>query len=245
MINDIQDHAKREYPNECCGLVVKVDGIERYWPCNNVSDKPTSSFLIAKHDWCAAEDAGDIVAIVHSHPDDSGQPSDSDRVMCEAWAEVGVDVPWHILSIGKLGDDQFDFAELVTFKACGWKAPLVGRKFAHGILDCYTLVRDFYSRELNIDLPNFEREDDWWHKGGQLYSLEHFEQTGFREVPRDSMQRGDVIVMQIRSPVPNHAGVYLGDGRMLHHMYDRLSTDVPYGGMWAESTNYVMRYEKV
>jgi cell wall-associated NlpC family hydrolase len=50
-------------------------------------------------------------------------------------------------------------------------APLVGRQFAHGVLDCYSLVRDFHARELGIPLSEYERQDDWWSHGQDLYSL--------------------------------------------------------------------------
>ncbi|KLB55771.1 NlpC/P60 family protein, partial [Xanthomonas euvesicatoria] len=77
----------------------------------------------------------------------------------------------------------------------------------------------------------YERADDWWNKGGDLYALERLQAEGFAEI-QDEPQRGDMIVMQIRAPVPNHAGVYLGEGQMLHHLADRLSGRVPYGGYW-------------
>ncbi|MBI0320618.1 C40 family peptidase [Streptomyces javensis] len=43
--------------------------------------------------------------------------------------------------------------------------------------------------------------------------------------------------------MPNHAGIYLGDGQMLHHLYGRLSEAAPYGGMWSERTRYIVRHE--
>ncbi|WP_043946890.1 NlpC/P60 family protein, partial [Ralstonia solanacearum] len=41
---------------------------------------------------------------------------------------------------------------------------------------------------------------------------------------------GDVILMQVRAPVPNHAAVYLGGVQMLHHLHGRLSSRDVYGG---------------
>ncbi|MGX2089263.1 C40 family peptidase [Xanthomonas axonopodis pv. maculifoliigardeniae] len=232
----IQAHAAAEYPRECCGLIVAAAGGEIYVPCLNVATTPSEHFIISKHDSTAAEDAGEIVALVHSHPDASAHPSDADRVQCEAngW-------PWHIISVGQI-DGVPECGEVQTIQPSGYVAPLVGRQFAHGVLDCYTLVRDFYARELGIQLSQYERADDWWSNGGDLYSLEHLQAEGFSEI-QDDPQRGDMIVMQIRAPVPNHAGVYLGEGQMLHHLADRLSARVPYGGYWADRTVRVVRHK--
>ncbi|WP_043946938.1 NlpC/P60 family protein, partial [Ralstonia solanacearum] len=90
-----------------------------------------------------------------------------------------------------------------TIEPCGYRAPLVGRQFAHGILDCYSLVADWYDRERGIYLPDFERRDNWWAEGGDLY-MQHYAEAGFRVVSQDTPERvGDVILMQVRAPVPN------------------------------------------
>ena len=31
------DHATEAYPEECCGLIVNVDGVDIYWKCKNIS----------------------------------------------------------------------------------------------------------------------------------------------------------------------------------------------------------------
>ena len=91
-------------------------------------------------------------------------------------------------------------------------------------------------------LPDFERHDDWWHRGEDLY-MRHYAGAGFRPLAyREAVETGDVIVMQVRAPEPNHAGIYLGDGRMLHHLHGRLSTRDVYGGYWKDVTRVILRY---
>lgn len=46
------------------------------------------------------------------------------------------------------------------------------------------------------------------------------------------------------APVANHAGILLGDGMMLPHLYGKLSQRIPYGGYWQERTMKVIRYNK-
>ncbi|MBB3806423.1 proteasome lid subunit RPN8/RPN11 [Xanthomonas arboricola] len=232
----IQAHAAAEYPRECCGLIVHAPTGEQYRPCRNAATTPSEHFILPAEDYAAAEDVGQIVALVHSHPNASAHASDADKAMCEASR-----LTWHIISVGQI-DGVPECGEVQTIQPSGYVAPLVGRQFAHGVLDCYTLVRDFYARELGIQLSHYDRADDWWNNGGDLYALERLQAEGFSEI-QDDPQRGDMIVMQIRAPVPNHAGVYLGEGQMLHHLADRLSARVPYGGYWADRTVRVVRHK--
>lgn len=228
-IEAIRAHAAAEYPREACGLVVVVRGRERYVPCRNAASG-TEHFVLPAEDFAAAEDLGEVVAVVHSHPDTPAMASEADLVSCEASG-----LPWHILS--------WPADDLRTIEPSGYQAPLVGRQFAHGVLDCYTLVRDWYRIERAIALPDFPRRDDWWHQGEDLY-MRHYAKAGFAAVCQDQPEQpGDVILMQLRSPVPNHAAVYLGGGHMLHHLHGRLSSRDVYGGYWQEITRCVLRYQ--
>ncbi|WP_145579822.1 NlpC/P60 family protein, partial [Yersinia vastinensis] len=119
--------------------------------------------------------------------------------------------------------------------------PLKGRPFVHGIWDCYAIVRDWYRLERDITLPNFERSDGWWDRGENLY-MKHYADAGFY-AHAEPLEVGDVILMQYKANEPNHAGVYLGDGKMIHHRYGSLSEIVPYGGYWLDRTIKVLRYQ--
>lgn len=236
----IREHAEREYPRECCGLVIVERGRERYVPCRNVASTPSEHAVLPAEDYAAAEDRGEVLAHVHSHPDATATPSDADRTSCESSG-----LPWHILS--------WPAGDLRTIEPSGWQAPLVGRQFSHGVLDCWTLIRDWYVRELGLTLPDFERPDKWWDDGGSdLYTV-HLSacggvvvwERGHDTPPGSVLHRGDVVLMEIRSGngVPNHGAVYLGDGLILHHLYGKLSTRDVYGGYWQECTRRVVRHQ--
>ena len=192
-LDDARQHAARDFPREACGLVVVAKGRERYVPCRNAA-VGTEHFEMPAEDYAAAEDLGEVMAVVHSHPNASAEPSQADRVACEASG-----LPWHIIA--------WPADDVRTIEPCGYQAPLVGRHFAHGILDCYSLVVDWYARERGIDLPDFERHDDWWAKGGDLY-MQHYAEAGFRVVSQDTPEHpGDVSLMQVRARVQNEGGV--------------------------------------
>lgn len=237
---DIREHAVRCFPSESCGLVVSLRGKERYFECRNINAGVNTNFGIHPEDWAKAEDMADILAIVHSHPNDAARPSEGDRVMMEM-----TQLPWHIVHVSKLdGTGDVTATEINTFHPDGYVAPLIGRQFVHGVLDCYSLIKDYYERELDIALPHFEREDKWWESGEQDLYMENFAAAGFAPIS-GPIREHDVIIMQFghNAKKANHAGVYIGDGVMLHHMYGRLSTREAYLGQFQEVTRVIVRHK--
>lgn len=83
-IDAIMAHAAAEYPRECCGVVAQKSRVERYFPCRNLAAAPEDNFVLCPEDYAAAEDWGTVIAIVHSHPDATTQPSELDKAQCDA-----------------------------------------------------------------------------------------------------------------------------------------------------------------
>lgn len=237
-IKAIQRHAEAEYPRESCGLVVILKGREKYASCKNAASD-SEHFIISAQDYAEAEEQGEIVAVVHSHPDAPATPSEADKVSCEVSGLV-----WHIVRVDSINDIPVA-SELVTMEPCGYRVPLVGRQFFHGVLDCYSLIRDWYQQNRGVTLKQFDRTNDWWNDGTSDLYTQGFPEAGFVSVGIETeLQVGDVLLMQIRSNngVPNHAAIYLGDGLILHHLHGRLSSRDVYGGYWREVTRQIIRY---
>lgn len=240
----IAEHAIAEYPRECCGLVIEEFEGEVYVPCPNTAATPFEHFVLAASDFAAAEDRGEIVAVVHSHPGASAAPSVADKAMCEV---SGID-RWIIVALGVQADGSIGVDDWCEFGPSGYVAPLLHREFVHGVHDCYSIIRDWYRIERGIDLPDFVRADEWWKDGKSDLYGDHYREAGFVDVGVSvDFEVGDVLLMQIRSKndVPNHAGIYLGDGLMLHHMHGQLSRRVVWGGVWAHCLRSVLRYREV
>lgn len=219
-------HAKAEAPREACGLVIlSGDGSLSYFPCKNVSEG-MNEFSIDPEDYARAEDLGEVAAIIHSHTQTGAKPSEADLVSCES-----TKLPWYIVAVPS------GAWEMITPN--GYKAPLLGRKYSHGVLDCYSFVRDWLRENDVVELPDFDRKWEWWLNGQDLYA-DNFEKCGFVKVT--DMQPGDVILMAIRSKVINHAAIYLGGNVMAHHAIGRLSMREVYGGFWEKNTRLVVRY---
>jgi len=224
----IKAHAAQEMPRECCGLLLVRKGKEVYWPCRNLA-AGAGQFRLAPEDYAAAEESGDVLAVVHSHPHLPATPSQADLVGCEASG-----LPWIILS--------WPTGALHEFTPSGYVAPLIGRVFSHGVLDCYALVKDYYQREVKIDLPDFDRQDDWWKAGQNLYR-DNFSAAGFQVIDRSQLCPHDAILIQLGANVANHAAIYLGDGMILHHPMNRLSGRDVFGGYWQKNAVLYLRHK--
>jgi proteasome lid subunit RPN8/RPN11 len=232
----ILDHALRDMPREACGLVLSVgNGKEKYFPCRNMADG-TEHFILNPRDYLAAREAGLIVAVVHSHPYRLATPSDADKAACERSG-----LPWHVVSVP---NGIFAYIE-----PSGYLAPYRGRSWCYGTFDCYSLVRDWYDRELHIALPDFDREGQWWEQGKNLY-VERFEGLGFYRIDLDGdwhkdARRGDLLMIQHGALVPNHLAIYLGAGKILHHVANRCSEEISvenWRGYWIKNTTHVLRH---
>lgn len=229
IIEQVIAHANETQPNECCGLVVERNGAREYVRCTNISGDPLNQFVIDPEEYATVEDMGEIVMIAHSHNFIPPFPSEADKMGIE---EFGL--PWLIVN--------YPVGNHTITEPSGYRAPLIGRQFSKGVLDCYALVKDHYSETLGIELPKYERPAVW-HEIGNSYLLDNFRACGlFEEVQLEDLQPNDCILMQIGSTVPSHVAVYTGDNKILHHVIGRLSGYDVYDGFWRKVSTHAFRY---
>lgn len=240
-------HAEQEYPKESCGLI--VEGM--YYPCRNDAKTPDEHFVISRQDYIKVLEFGDIEAVIHSHPNQSPAASSADKTGCEQ-----TQLPWGIIGITK-GDDSNFIVNTSWIAPCGYRAPLIGRQYIWGVFDCLSVVLDYYKRELGIDLGEFERPNEDWHKQGDDIYVRELTGKGFEKI-EGSPRQGDIVLMQIRAKVPNHAAIFLENGilstepdhypapmSILHHLQGNNSVRDIYGGYWAEKTVSIWRLKNL
>ena len=221
--------ALEEYPKESCGLLLNVKGKHKYYSCKNIATTVHQCFIIAPEDYIKANNLGDIIGVVHSHPKIPPTPSEADKIGCEQ-----SNLPWHIINPIT---EQWGY-----YQPCGYKPKLLGRPYVWGVTDCYSLVKDYYKQELNIVLKDWDRP----------VTLEDFEKdpmfercawrTGFRKLRDDEkLQKNDLIFFSIFKKEVNHIGLFLGE-EIIHHLTDRLSCKESYSPFLLECTKGRYRY---
>lgn len=230
--NSIKEHARNEYPKESVGYVYRG----QYFPCKNIHETPEKAYRLTLADFISI-DKNRVEAVVHSHPDGPAEPSKEDmQFQIHTNRTCGIVVVNRDRNGVTIAEDPIYWGDDVPI------APYCGRNFIHGIYDCYTLIYDFYRKELGIKLPTCARNSCWWDLGEDLY-MENYEKAGFYVVSPREAKRGDVFLAQIQSDKINHGGVYLGNGSGLHHLMHRLSKEDTLNG-WQRYITHFLRYKK-
>jgi proteasome lid subunit RPN8/RPN11 len=240
--------AAAAFPNEAIGLVIEpagAPGTEEFLECQNIHHKPRKHFEYLKSDWDAAEARGKILYMWHTHPNALANPCWDDMATSEAW-----DLPVVVYATPA---DQWR-----SYAPEGWIAPLYDRPFVYGVLDCRTLVIDYFKTELGIDIPYQYYPENWWvHKrddAGNLIErapelmVESVESSGFVFIDRSDIRKYDVPLMRVTDGAVCHCGVYLGDGQLLHHFADQKSRKVSYRinvPFYGTATEYVVRHQSL
>ncbi len=218
--------AGKSYPEEVCGFLTNK-GI---MPIDNTAAEPLHFAEIDPLSYAKAEAEG-IVFMYHSHAKDSNF-SQQDVLVCKQ-----LNIPFVLYCVES---DKF-----IIGNPTG--GDFVGRDWIYGLQDCYALVRDWYFHCRGIRLDDFARcesgetrREDW------NVFCESFEGQGFTRLSPYGIrfQAGDVLLMQIASPNPNHLGLIFDSDKQefMHHGLDRKSSIEPYGGFWERHVVGVLRY---
>lgn len=228
---EIMRHARDVYPAECCGIVTQKSRVQQYHRIDNVHKDPEKHFEMDAQQYADALEAGELVSVVHSHTGDGATtlPSAHDTCVCN---EMGV--MWTIVSLPE-GDMRFVEPSAL---------PLIGRPWSLGSFDCWGLIMAWH-KEQGIELNDFRKPYEWWKPefGENLYQ-ENYIKEGFVSTNQEP-RPGDMVIMQLQSPVWNHAGIYVGDNQILHHAFGKLSRNDIYSGWYRDHTVMVCRHKEL
>lgn len=226
---------------ENCGLLLNNGKSILIIKLKNESKNPTEHFLISPKSIKKVQKKSQIIGFWHSHPD--GEFNEIDKAVSEKTGLISIiyDIP----------NDSF-----IQYEPQGLEIPFENRPFLLGVLDCYELVKDFYSRNLNILLPDLKHEaryvnENWAEsKYLQKYNNEYygglrdfFLNNGFREVSGEPIKY-DILLLKLPTlKTPIHCAIYLGDNNVLHHMPYELSKKEFYSSVLKKRTCNILRHK--
>lgn len=227
-MNAFRLHCLLDRTIEMCGLFVIREGKIEFEGCKNSAYDTQNSFLIHPADYVRCMDGGEVIGVGHSHVTAPVRPSPEDIVHSE-----NCKLPFVIF--------QPETNEIDSYAPTGDPVPLVGRKWSLGVSDCYTLVRDYYKTH-GVVLGEYVRNNfECLYKDTRF--LDKFAENGFVDVTGQAPKMHDLVLIQVKADVPNHAAVFISDTIILHHIQGRLSCRDPYGGYWLRNTAKLLRHE--
>tara|TARA_R100001015_G_C4632620_1_gene196403 strand:+ start:1412 stop:2131 length:720 start_codon:yes stop_codon:yes gene_type:complete len=232
--NDIKKQIKaehlKEFPKECCGLIVSNKGVLSCVPTKNDSLEK-DFFRVNPRDYLKASNLGEIVAVYHSHTNGNQNFSEFDK-----FNSINHNITYVMYCPENNTLLQFSpsYSEFNTY---------VGRKFEIGESDCYSLVRSFYEAELKISLGHYYRDQNWRSYLSDLFE-KHFEDEGFYEV--SSLNKYDCVLFSNGKNKPcSHISLYLGNGMILHQPEKSYSRIESLTGRHLQLIKKVIRHKNV
>jgi len=230
IIQEMVAHACEIPLEEVCGLVVTNGTKSKLLKGSNIAQYRHLHFDMDPEVFLRVPEGWEVIASYHSHPSGTVTPSEADRVTCEASR-----LPMYIVSA--FNNQHFDL------KPNGYRAPYERRPYVLGVLDCWSLVKDWYRWELGIDVPAFDNERQPYSRGESVY-VRNIEAAGFVDIGDMPVQHGDLMLIQVGPTGPNHAAIWLEGGRILHHVTDRVSKQDHWAGYWVQHMTHHLRHKQ-
>jgi proteasome lid subunit RPN8/RPN11 len=93
-LEELFSYCEENFPNEACGLIVEKEGQTLWFPCENHSEEPETSFRFNSVQYIRIAMGYKIKMIVHSHTSDDPSPSNADISACNA-----IKIPYFIVAV--------------------------------------------------------------------------------------------------------------------------------------------------
>lgn len=196
---------------ESCALIYKQNNNLLINICDNVSFKPQKYFEISNSDYIKVSRKGEIVGLIHSHiTNKQFKFSILDKTIAE-----GHNINSIIYNVKT--DTFHEYVPTGNFKN-----EYVGRDFKWGQSDCFSLVADYYNKEINIDINVITKNRDRSiFISDYVKNKEYIKDAykyGFRILSNNNeLEENDILFMKDNdSSYPSHLGIYLGNNKILH-----------------------------
>jgi len=232
---NIKVHALDTPNEEVCGLIVKDGRDYRTLRSTNIAFNRKHFFKIDPLLFIDAESKRfKIEAVYHSHPNEKKSFSLFDK--------INADTNNYNLVLYHNKTDSFDLYE-------PQKNPYIGRNFKLGVDDCFTILKDVYQKELGIKINEIFR-DKYWIKKDNLINCS-YEKEGFVRILEGFVNNNElkpfdcIINKSDKFDFASHILIYLGNGKILHHVRNGHSKIETYEDELKEKTLYVLRHRNL
>ena len=259
--SEIKQHAQSEPDKEVCGIIFLKKNLEvSIVRCRNIHPNPESHFRISIDDILFVKKNYKILAIYHSHPGNSCNPSDGDILNSE---ENGY--PMYIYSTES---DSF----YLYRPSMDHNRELNGRPYVKDINSCFSCVLDFYIQKFNPKIDAVLKESVSWsyicceeerfQEGNWVVPENHEEANErifycinniskflpikFEEVDvEDKILENDLLLIQPPTNVPFHIAVISKPDVILQHRNNHFSLEEFVRGAWLRLTKKRFKVEAV
>lgn len=219
----VYEEALKQFPKEAV-LILTEDG--EVIPLENTHPNPTEQFRVSAYDVSVKYKT---VALIHSHPIDLLNPKEEfagfyvDYRMpskSDMQTQQALDIPFGIVSCDGQG-----VSEVLWFPDD--ESSLTGQHYIPNVYDCYRIVRAYYWQQYGLKIGDHPRSFKWWQEDPSMF-LNTFKDYGWYEIPLNEIEPGDLLLMRLIKNYESHAAIYLGSGKIIHHMSDELSREDQY-----------------
>jgi len=228
MINDeiknkIKEHAVKDYPNECCGLLYFKNNLLHTFPAQNIAHDKVNEFSINPKDYLKASQKRKIIGIYHSH-----------CVQDNSFSELDKQVS-HRLNLKNI---VYIYKQNKFEEYCpeNYFSKYTDKKFLINKSDCLTIIEDYYKEEFGLEIFHYDRNENWDknykefidNKLSYFTTSKNFDEFLTKEnfIKIQTIQEAkkhDLIIFKYLDNYPSHFGIYLGNDYILHQPRNRSS----------------------
>jgi proteasome lid subunit RPN8/RPN11 len=221
-------HANPE--EEECGFIVLDQGFDtRIIRARNVHENKSKYFKIPLNNFLEIDEKYNILCIYHSHPQTSESPSKFDIKVAEEMC-----LPFLIYS---LKSKKF----FLHFPTSFTPDKIIGRMYVEDIHECTCLVKDYYLKELGINITG-------WIKN---YCIPRNNKKANKLLTKvfsknlievNEPKKHDILVFKFSDKKMLHAGIYIGEERFIHQKNNQISSRTFLDSRWKDKIYKIYRH---
>jgi proteasome lid subunit RPN8/RPN11 len=204
--NFIKSQASKNAPKECCGFIVEKNNNISCVNVENIAQDPVANFQISAIDFLNTKKLNDsILYIYHSHVNDDFNFSQLDISTSD-----NLNIPFVLYTI-KNNDYKFYFPT-------NFKKRYIGRYFKIGENDCFTFIKEYFLKELNVNIEpifkNYTSHIEAQTVFNKNLEFNFLEKNNFFKIEKDDLNVNDLLV--ISTLFGKHFAIYIGNNKIIH-----------------------------